>query len=74
MRWKILMTRNAFDTFFLDELNHFFFTNSGNRVNACSRGGYWWCGYYNSIDTGRVNKLALFSNNGFRTVKQEVKE
>lgn len=36
-----------------------------------TRGGSWWCSYYscgffNSVDIGRVQKEATFSNNGFR--------
>ncbi len=42
---------------------------------ASTRGGSWWCSYYacgffNSIDIGRVQKEASFSNNGFRVVLQ----
>lgn len=41
---------------------------------AATRGGSWWCsanacGFYNSIDIGRVQKEASFSNNGFRVVR-----
>lgn len=41
---------------------------------ACARGGSWWCSknscnYFNSIDIGSVNKIASFSNHGFRVVK-----
>lgn len=40
---------------------------------ASTRGGSWWCsknacGFFNSIDIGRVQKEASFSNNGFRVV------
>lgn len=40
---------------------------------AVTRGGSWWCslyacGFFNSIDLGRVRKNASFSNNGFRVV------
>lgn len=42
---------------------------------AYSRGGSWWCsawacGYYNSVDIGRTNIHASFSNQGFRVVKR----
>lgn len=42
---------------------------------AYSRGGSWWCsawacGYYNSVDIGRTNIHASFSNQGFRVVKK----
>ena len=38
-----------------------------------TRGGSWWCslyacGFFNSVDIGRVQKEATFSNNGFRVV------
>ena len=41
---------------------------------AATRGGSWWCsmyacGFFNSIDIGRVQKEATFSNNGFRVVR-----
>lgn len=41
---------------------------------ACARGGSWWCSknscnYFNSVDIGSVNKVASFSNHGFRVVK-----
>jgi len=46
-----------------------------NKLNtvAATRGGSWWCsmyacGFFNSIDIGRVQKEASFSNNGFRVV------
>lgn len=40
---------------------------------AVSRGGSWWCsisacGFFNSVDIGRVQIEASFSNNGFRVV------
>lgn len=40
---------------------------------AVTRGGSWWCsfyacGFFNSVDIGRVQKAASFSNNGFRVV------
>lgn len=40
---------------------------------AATRGGSWWCslyacGFFNSIDIGRVKRNASFSNNGFRVV------
>lgn len=39
-----------------------------------SRGGSWWCSknscnFFNSVDMGRLDKNASFSNNGFRVVK-----
>lgn len=45
-----------------------------NKELVCARGGSWWCStnscnYFNSIDIGRINKYASFSNHGFRTVK-----
>jgi formylglycine-generating enzyme len=45
---------------------------SKNQVHA--RGGSWWCSknsccFFNSVDIGRQNKFASFSNQGFRTVK-----
>lgn len=41
---------------------------------AATRGGSWWCSknscnFFNSLDIGRVNKRASFSNNGFRVVR-----
>ncbi|HYV90661.1 MAG TPA: SUMF1/EgtB/PvdO family nonheme iron enzyme [Chitinophagales bacterium] len=41
---------------------------------AFARGGSWWCsdnacGFFNSVDIGRVIKNASFSNQGFRVVK-----
>ena len=41
---------------------------------AVTRGGSWWCsfnacGFFNSVDIGRVKKEASFSNNGFRVVR-----
>lgn len=43
---------------------------------ACARGGSWWCSknscnYFNSVDIGRVDKTASFSNHGFRVVMLE---
>lgn len=43
---------------------------------AVSRGGSWWCSpyacnFFNSVDIGRIQKAASFSNNGFRVVKME---
>lgn len=40
---------------------------------AMARGGSWWCsasacGFFNSVDIGRNNKMASFSNQGFRVV------
>lgn len=42
---------------------------------AATRGGSWWCsawacGFFNSVDIGRVKQAASFSNNGFRVVLQ----
>jgi formylglycine-generating enzyme len=42
---------------------------------ACSRGGSWWCSasscnFFNSVDIGRVNVRASFSNQGFRVVRK----
>ena len=39
-----------------------------------ARGGSWWCsrnscGFFNSVDIGRVNPHASFSNQGFRVAK-----
>jgi sulfatase modifying factor 1 len=44
----------------------------GKSVNH-SRGGSWWCSknsccFFNSVDIGQVDKLASFSNQGFRVV------
>ncbi|MEC5146379.1 SUMF1/EgtB/PvdO family nonheme iron enzyme [Chitinophaga sp. 212800010-3] len=41
---------------------------------AHARGGSWWCSkrscsFFNSVDIGRVNKRASFSNQGFRVVE-----
>lgn len=41
-----------------------------------ARGGSWWCsthacGYFNSVDIGRVHPRASFSNQGFRVVKKQ---
>lgn len=41
---------------------------------ASARGGSWWCSknscsFFNSVDIGRVNIHASFSNQGFRVVK-----
>lgn len=41
---------------------------------VATRGGSWWCslnacGFFNSVDIGRVQKEATFSNNGFRVVR-----
>jgi formylglycine-generating enzyme len=40
-----------------------------------ARGGSWWCsihscGFFNSVDIGRVASIASFSNQGFRVVRQ----
>lgn len=45
-----------------------------NPRQACARGGSWWCSknscnFFNSVDIGSVNKMASFSNHGFRVVK-----
>lgn len=44
------------------------------RNVVATRGGSWWCsfyacGFFNSVDIGRVQKEATFSNNGFRVVR-----
>lgn len=41
---------------------------------AHARGGSWWCSaascsFFNSVDIGRVNKRASFSNQGFRVAQ-----
>lgn len=41
---------------------------------AFARGGSWWCSFhscsfFNSVDIGKVNQRASFSNHGFRVVK-----
>ena len=41
---------------------------------AHARGGSWWCSrrschFFNSVDIGRTNKRASFSNQGFRVVR-----
>jgi formylglycine-generating enzyme len=48
--------------------------NSSNRI-VCARGGSWWCSknscsFFNSVDIGRVNRKASFSNQGFRVVRE----
>ncbi|GEM_PF-142459 len=55
-----------------------FCSNKPNAFNqfediVVTRGGSWWCStnscnYFNSVDIGRVNRHASFSNNGFRVV------
>jgi len=40
---------------------------------ACARGGSWWCSknscnFFNSVDIGRCDRFASFSNQGFRVV------
>ncbi|WP_316753796.1 formylglycine-generating enzyme family protein [Pedobacter gandavensis] len=45
-----------------------------NRKVAHARGGSWWCSnyacaFFNSLDIGRVNPHASFSNQGFRVLK-----
>ncbi|MBL7974321.1 MAG: SUMF1/EgtB/PvdO family nonheme iron enzyme, partial [Candidatus Kapabacteria bacterium] len=47
---------------------------SANNNLVATRGGSWWCsvyacGFFNSVDIGRVQKTATFSNNGFRVVR-----
>ncbi|MBL7739027.1 MAG: SUMF1/EgtB/PvdO family nonheme iron enzyme [Chitinophagaceae bacterium] len=47
--------------------------NEKNSI-AHARGGSWWCSknacsFFNSVDIGRVNIHASFSNQGFRVVK-----
>ena len=42
---------------------------------VCARGGSWWCSeyacsYFNSVEIGKNNKFASFSNQGFRTVRK----
>jgi formylglycine-generating enzyme len=45
-----------------------------NKIHlAQARGGSWWCskkscGFFNSVDCGRNDKMASFSNQGFRVV------
>lgn len=46
---------------------------SSTKDMVSSRGGSWWCSknscnFFNSVDIGRINKYASFSNNGFRVV------
>jgi len=48
-------------------------TVSADEQLAMARGGSWWCstaacGFFNSVDIGRNNKFASFSNQGFRVV------
>lgn len=45
-----------------------------NPRQVCGRGGSWWCSknscnFFNSVDIGSVNKMASFSNHGFRVVR-----
>lgn len=45
-----------------------------NRKVVHARGGSWWCSrnscaFFNSVDIGRVNPRASFSNQGFRIAK-----
>ena len=47
--------------------------NESNTI-AHARGGSWWCSrnacnFFNSVDIGRVNIHASFSNQGFRVVR-----
>lgn len=49
-------------------------TDPKDRKIAHARGGSWWCsrnacGFFNSLDIGRVSPRASFSNQGFRVVK-----
>lgn len=49
-------------------------TDPKDRKLAHARGGSWWCsknacGFFNSLDIGRVSPHASFSNQGFRVVK-----
>lgn len=49
-------------------------TDPKDRKMAHARGGSWWCsknacGFFNSLDIGRVNPHASFSNQGFRVIK-----
>jgi sulfatase modifying factor 1 len=51
----------------------------GDKQLASARGGSWWCSanscnFFNSVDCGRINKLAVFSNMGFRVVKDISKQ
>jgi sulfatase modifying factor 1 len=48
-------------------------TVKDNNEVAMARGGSWWCssnacGFFNSVDIGRNNSMASFSNQGFRVV------
>lgn len=49
-------------------------TDQKNRKVVHARGGSWWCSnyacvFFNSLDIGRVNPHASFSNQGFRVLK-----
>jgi formylglycine-generating enzyme len=52
-------------------------TNNLNKTKtnkAVARGGSWWCSqntcsFFNSVDIGANNKIASFSNQGFRVAK-----
>lgn len=51
--------------------------DNGKSV-AHSRGGSWWCSrnsccFFNSVDIGKVNPRASFSNQGFRVAKTVAK-
>ncbi|MBB2148674.1 formylglycine-generating enzyme family protein [Pedobacter gandavensis] len=53
-------------------------TDPKNRRVVHARGGSWWCsnyacGFFNSLDVGRVNPRASFSNQGFRVLKNQTK-
>lgn len=49
-------------------------TDKKNEKIAHARGGSWWCSknacnFFNSVDIGRVNPHASFSNQGFRPAR-----
>lgn len=49
-------------------------TDPENRKIGHARGGSWWCsnyacGFFNSLDVGRNNPHASFSNQGFRVLR-----
>lgn len=53
-------------------------TDPKNRRVVHARGGSWWCsnyacGFFNSLDIGRVSPHASFSNQGFRVLKNQTK-
>jgi sulfatase modifying factor 1 len=48
----------------------------GSRPVAHSRGGSWWCSrnaccFFTSMDIGKVNVHASFSNQGFRVARDQ---